>query len=255
MSSMVWSETAFSGSPVAVRKASPLAWVAVVGLHAAAVAGLMQAAPMLMPADEPPVVMVSLTQPMQEQPAQREAPQPPAKPVQRSLPATPPAPAPKPVRSAAPAPVLAAQNTQAATPEAVRAMEPSKPAAPSAEVAAKPAPAVVAEASPKAAQAVAQTVPQAVTAPRFDADYLDNPSPAYPPLSRREGEEGTVMLSVYVEANGQAGKVELARSSGFERLDRAALAAVKRWRFVPARRGSDAVADWVRVPIVFSLKE
>jgi protein TonB len=144
-------------------------------------------------------------------------------------------------------------------PEAARPVESAKPVSPDAKPLNKAAVAMPeaahADASPKAAPPSPATASQVVTAPRFDADYLDNPSPAYPPLSRREGEEGTVMLSVYVEANGQAGKVELARSSGFERLDRAALAAVKRWRFVPAGRGADAMADWVRVPIVFSLKE
>lgn len=62
------------------------------------------------------------------------------------------------------------------------------------------------------------------------------------------------MLRVYVEASGQAAKVELRSSSGYERLDRAAIAAVSRWKFVPARQGADAVAAWVVVPIVFSLK-
>lgn len=90
--------------------------------------------------------------------------------------------------------------------------------------------------------------------PRFDADYLDNPKPAYPPLSRRLGEEGKVILRVFVETNGQAAKVEMQASSGFPRLDEAAGAAVARWRFVPARRGDEPVAAWVRVPIVFALR-
>jgi protein TonB len=92
------------------------------------------------------------------------------------------------------------------------------------------------------------------TAPRFDADYLDNPAPAYPPLSRRQHEEGKVVLQVYVEASGLAGKVELHTSSGYERLDRSAIAAVSRWKFAPARQGAAAVGAWVLVPLVFSLK-
>ena len=92
------------------------------------------------------------------------------------------------------------------------------------------------------------------TAPRFDADYLDNPAPTYPPLSRKAGEEGRVLLYVLVEASGLPSKIEVRTSSGFERLDRAAMAAVKRWKFVPAKQGAEAVAAWVQVPIVFSVK-
>jgi protein TonB len=93
-----------------------------------------------------------------------------------------------------------------------------------------------------------------VVAPRFDADYLDNPAPAYPALSRRMGEQGRVLLRVYVHADGSVGQVEIGESSGFERLDRAAREAVARWRFVPARQGERPVAAWVLVPISFSLR-
>jgi len=47
--------------------------------------------------------------------------------------------------------------------------------------------------------------------------------------------------------------VELKSTSGSERLDQAALDAVRQWRFVPAKRGSEAIAAWVVVPISFSL--
>lgn len=97
--------------------------------------------------------------------------------------------------------------------------------------------------------------PAPVVAPRFDADYLDNPKPVYPALSRRMGEEGRVLLRVHVDPAGLARETRLATSSGSERLDRSALDAVRRWKFIPARRGDEAVAAWVLVPIVFSLKE
>ncbi len=90
--------------------------------------------------------------------------------------------------------------------------------------------------------------------PSFTADYLANPAPAYPPLSQELGESGQVRLRVAVDASGAPSQVEIAESSGFTRLDRAALSAVKRWRFVPARRGSEAVAGRVIVPIHFNLK-
>jgi protein TonB len=92
-----------------------------------------------------------------------------------------------------------------------------------------------------------------ITLARFDADYLDNPSPAYPSASRRLGEQGIALLRVYVSAQGLAETVELKASSGFARLDQAAQEAVSRWRFVPARRGEQAVAAWVQVPITFQL--
>jgi protein TonB len=90
--------------------------------------------------------------------------------------------------------------------------------------------------------------------PSFDADYLDNPAPSYPSLSRRAGEAGSVLLQVHVSAEGRAQEVSVSRSSGFPRLDAAALQAVRRWRFVPAQQAGRAVDGWVLVPINFSLK-
>jgi periplasmic protein TonB len=110
-----------------------------------------------------------------------------------------------------------------------------------------PAPPVIAEVVAPAP--VVETLVEA----RFDADYLANPKPPYPPASRRLSESGTVLLRVHVGADGQAQKVELKRSSGFARLDQSALETVAQWRFVPAKRGSTAVTSWVVVPIVFSL--
>ncbi|MCM2306621.1 MAG: energy transducer TonB [Sulfuritalea sp.] len=101
---------------------------------------------------------------------------------------------------------------------------------------------------------VAAALAPAITAARFDADYLDNPQPIYPHASRRLGEQGQVLLRVYVSAAGLAEKVELKLGSGFARLDRAAQEAVGRWRFVPARRGEQTIAAWVQVPITFQLE-
>lgn len=89
--------------------------------------------------------------------------------------------------------------------------------------------------------------------PRFDADYLNNPPPAYPPLARRLRLEGRVVLRVHVGRQGEPLEVSLDTSSGYDILDRAALDAVRRWRFVPAREGSEAVAAWVRVPLAFRI--
>jgi protein TonB len=109
--------------------------------------------------------------------------------------------------------------------------------------------AIVKEASPPAPPA-----PPSMTQPRFDADYLSNPAPAYPPLSRRMGEEGKTVLRVHVEPGGRPSQIEIKASSGSPRLDQTAQDAVWRWKFVPARRGDEAIAAWVLVPILFTLK-
>lgn len=125
--------------------------------------------------------------------------------------------------------------------------------------AASEAPATVAlpvakEAPTAPAAPAAAAAPAAVSQPRFDADYLRNPAPAYPALSRRMGEEGKVVLRVYVEPDGRPGQIEIKDSSGSSRLDQAAADAVRRWQFVPARRAGETVGAWVLVPIVFNLK-
>jgi protein TonB len=114
--------------------------------------------------------------------------------------------------------------------------------------------------SPPAVTAPAPTAPDpeaatAVTPPRFDVVLLDNPKPDYPLMARRLGVQGTVRLRVFVSAGGLPERVELNESSGSSVLDRTAEQAVKRWRFVPAMRGEVAVAEWVVVPVKFTLKE
>lgn len=109
-------------------------------------------------------------------------------------------------------------------------------------------------APPRIDIAPAPPAPLPVTAARFDADYLHNPKPFYPVFSRRQGEEGKVQLRVRVSAAGAALDVEVKQSSGFPRLDDAAREAVLQWRFVPAKRGDEAVESWVGVPIVFTLE-
>jgi protein TonB len=92
------------------------------------------------------------------------------------------------------------------------------------------------------------------TQPIFNADYLDNPAPIYPGSSRRQGEQGRVMLRVLVNVAGTADEVQVRTSSGFPRLDESARDTVRRWRFVPAKRGAEPVAAWVLIPISFRLE-
>jgi periplasmic protein TonB len=156
----------------------------------------------------------------------------------------PPRPKPTPLRQPppviAPPPIMtaAAETPAPAASFAVAPQPPAPPALPPIEAVPPPSP----------------PAPPVVTAARFDADYLSNPKPVYPVASRRMGEEGKVVLRVHVAADGAARAVEVKQSCGFPRLDEAAKAAVEQWRFVPARRGGDAVDSWVSVPIVFSLQ-
>jgi protein TonB len=92
-----------------------------------------------------------------------------------------------------------------------------------------------------------------VIPPRSDASGLNNPNPTYPAMSRRLAEQGKVLLEVLILANGTVGEIKLKQSSGFKRLDDAALQTVKQWRFQPAKRGNQAIDYWYIQPISFSL--
>jgi len=80
-----------------------------------------------------------------------------------------------------------------------------------------------------------------------------NPAPSYPVSARRAGREGRAVLRVVVTSTGEGREVRIAESSGTPSLDEAALAAVRQWRFTPARRGGEAAEDVVLVPVSFTL--
>jgi protein TonB len=92
-----------------------------------------------------------------------------------------------------------------------------------------------------------------ITQPIYTAAYLNNPPPAYPLAARRRGIEGTVVIRAQVLEDGNCRQASLLRSSGYDMLDQAALAAVRAWRFVPARHGAQTVSAWIEVPISFRL--
>lgn len=89
--------------------------------------------------------------------------------------------------------------------------------------------------------------------PDYRAAYLQNPHPAYPSVARRMGWEGRVVLNVEVLSAGNCGQISVLHSSGHEVLDQAALETVKNWHFTPARRAGQAITQWCKVPISFSL--
>jgi protein TonB len=77
------------------------------------------------------------------------------------------------------------------------------------------------------------------------------PAPKYPAQALRSGEQGTVMVSAEISENGVPSAVEVARSSGSRQLDRAAVDAVRHWRFRPAMADGRPTAGRVQVPISF----
>ncbi|MBU0681527.1 MAG: energy transducer TonB [Proteobacteria bacterium] len=132
------------------------------------------------------------------------------------------------------------------------------PAAPELETPAemRPAPASAAlsplaeikkESTPTSA-AAAQVIQQATPL------YRLNPPPAYPRQARRRGLEGVVMLEAHIAISGRVTELRLFTSSGHTILDRAALKAVRRWRFIPGTVGHKRQEMWVKVPVRFQLQ-
>ncbi|MDD2880653.1 MAG: energy transducer TonB [Rhodoferax sp.] len=97
-------------------------------------------------------------------------------------------------------------------------------------------------------------LPPSLQLPSSAADYLNNPAPVYPAISQRLGEQGKVVLRVLITKDGSARQAEIQESSGFDRLDQAALRAVMGWRYVPGRRAGVPQDMWFNVPINFALK-
>lgn len=217
----VW-ESRFA--PRAPRASRHLGAVVAIGLHAAALGALLSYEPARTVLVSAAPIMVDWIAPPKAEPKV----EPPTQ-----------LPKPKPVRHAPPRKVEAPRIVTAPPEAPAPIVAPAPPPPPPAPepVAAAPAPA-----------------PVEVTPPVFSAHYLANPQPAYPGLSRRLREQGRVMLRVHVSASGSAQEVQLRTSSGYPRLDDAALETVKTWKFAPAKRGAEAVAAWVLIPISFKLE-
>ena len=188
---------------------------------------------------------------------------PPAPKVERPTPTTTPVPPPiqpdpvvRPLGRPHPEPRPAPHPAPRPTPKPVEVAtpEPAPAAAPPA-VAPQPAAPPVAAPAPEAPPApAARAAPAKIELPSSNADYLQNPKPPYPPISKRLGEQGTVIVKVLIGADGLPQKADLKQSSGFDRLDRVALETVMKWRYVPGKRGGVAEAMWVNVPINFVLQ-
>lgn len=218
------------------RRHKLLLGLLVLALHGAAAYWLSQAPTPELPVVPPQVPPMTIefaapTPPVLKPPPPAPAPtmvEPPPPPVVDEL-AAKPKPKPRPV----PKPVVKQQSKP--QPKPVEAPPPAPVAAPAPTAPAPPAPAPVTPASANAA-------------------YLKNPAPEYPQMAQRRGWEGTVLLRVEVLPSGKPGQIQVQKSSGRDALDAAALAAVKRWSFVPAKQGDVAQTGWVSVPIDFKLR-
>jgi protein TonB len=85
--------------------------------------------------------------------------------------------------------------------------------------------------------------------------YASNPTPEYPRLARQNRWEGVVYLRAAISAAGEVETVVVENSSGHQILDNSAVGEVRRWRFVPARRGDLRVPCEVRIPVAFQLAQ
>jgi len=188
----------------------------VIALHAAALYGLLSHRILVVPDEVATLFVETIT--LQPPPPPKEAPRPqPEKPR--------PIEKPQPRQIVAAAPVLA----------------------PTDYVAPPPPPAPVVETPPRPAGPVALSDELSVSCP-------ERRPPAYPPLSRRMGEEGKVVLRVELDEQGNISSARTAAASGFPRLDEAALAAVKTWRCTPARRDGQPVRAVALQPFKFVLQ-
>jgi protein TonB len=118
-----------------------------------------------------------------------------------------------------------------------------------------PAAAAVVPGSPSVqAESQSPPAPPRIELPSSEAEYLHNPPTPYPPLSKRLGEQGQVVVRVFIDTRGVATQGELVRSSGYPRLDQTALETTLRWRYRPGKPAGVTEGMWFDVPISFILE-
>ncbi len=115
-----------------------------------------------------------------------------------------------------------------------------------------PPPAVTVPAPATPAMPAAEPV---ITPASTRATSRRNPKPDYPTLAKRRGWQGNVLLAVEVLQDGTPGEIQVAKSSGRAVLDNAAIKAVRRWLFEPARRADLPIRTTMNLSIVFKLEQ
>ncbi|MGQ4661427.1 TonB family protein [Lysobacter sp. F6437] len=154
-----------------------------------------------------------------------------------------------------PVPVEVAPPKAIPDPKPVAATPTPPIEAPQPMVAPQPMDIPVVPATPVAITPAVEPASQPTTMTGATLRYAAAPPPPYPVRALRAGAEGTVLLEVLVDTDGQPLEVTIARSSGHRELDRAALRHVlAHWRFQPALRDGHPVRAIGLVPIGFSLQ-
>jgi protein TonB len=195
----------------------------------------------------PAEILVEIMSPSAPLPSAQPTPQPAPRPkaAQKSVQPKPVQPAPAPTAAIQPAPSPLALAPSATAPD-------TSATAPTA-LAAAPA-ATPANTGSKANVAPTPPAPPKVELPSSSADYLNNPKPAYPKRSWQLHEQGKVVVRVWIGTDGTASQASVKTSSGFDRLDQAAVTTVLAWRYVPGKRGGVAEAMWFDVPVNWVLQ-
>ena len=116
-----------------------------------------------------------------------------------------------------------------------------------------PEPEIVVD-EPAPAAITAETSPAPPVTETANMTVSRRVDPVYPAGSRRDGEQGTGMYRVLVDEKGRPSDVQVLKSSGFPRLDEAAMAAIRKWAFKPAVQNSQPVQSWTRVAVSFKLE-
>ena len=204
-------------------------------LHAFCISWLLRPVEREEPITPPKVIEMAMITLASPKPAAAPKPAPP-QPVKKPEPKKP-QPKPLPLPKKAPPPVV--QKSPDFAP-----VEPAAPAPAAQPSSASPAPV-------KAEESQAEPITEA----KYKADYLNNPHPPYPAVALSRGWHGKVSLRVRVSIEGLPEKIEVEHSSGHDILDEAAMEAVEKWKFVPAKRGATAIVSSVIVPINFRLDE
>ena len=206
---------------------------AIVAVHAAAAWGLMQVSEVRDAVAQAAPIFVDMV----------------AAPALPSSPLPPPA-APKPVPKITPPVALVTAAASPPTAFVAPPMEvPDPPPAPPIE------PALPAAAAPPTPPASPSPPAPPKEIPASAVQYLESPALEYPRAARRAGESGRVVVRVYIDEGGLPRSVQVNRTSGFARLDEAALAAVQKARFRPYTENGRASAGWALIPLTFDLEK
>ncbi len=126
---------------------------------------------------------------------------------------------------------------------------------PPVQIATSPTPPPVLSVPGPPSPAPAVPSPAVESAGDLSSTMISATPPRYPHESRRRREQGTVVLAVLLGIDGRVADVSVSQSSGFERLDHAALTAVRRWRWSPTHRNGTPVMVRGLVEIPFVLRD